>query len=69
MGKAPFTFGYVTSDTLFMKKEPDKYADTVCILKKNDPIIIDTNGGTDDYYLATANGVSGYCLKEFIVIK
>lgn len=66
MPKPKYNFGHVTVNNAPLKSEPDEYGDIKYFLHLNETVIIDPNGGTDEYYFVTVNGVTGYVSKELI---
>lgn len=64
----PFTKGRVAVEKLRMKKEPENYTEVLCILSKNDVLIIDDAFKNDEYYKVTYKGIVGYVLKKSIII-
>ena len=61
--------GVVNCDSLFLRDEPDSDGDVIHIMKKDDTVSIDINGSTNDFYKATVDNVSGFCMKKFITIQ
>ena len=58
--------GTVISDSLFLRDEPDKESDILYIMPKGEHVAIMEE--LSDFYKVTVNGVTGYCVKEFITI-
>ena len=67
--KIKHVIGTVIADQLRVREEPDTEADTLLIIKKDDPVTIDEAGSTDLFYKVTVGGKIGYCMKEFISLK
>lgn len=65
--KSRYTFGYVISNGVYFREQPNKYANIICILKKDDVLLVDKE--ESGYYYGTANGRAGYVEKEFIEIR
>lgn len=65
------TIGIVDGcDRLFVRKGPSKEFESLCIIDKASSLAIDLKNSTDDFYkVKTSNGVEGYCMKKFIIIK
>lgn len=61
--------GVVNCDQLFLREEPDRESDALNVLVKDSAVVIDEDGSTSDFYKVVANGIVGYCVKEFITIK
>jgi hypothetical protein len=61
--------GKVNCNHLFLRSEPDIESDAIYIMKKDEPVFIDINGSTDDFYKVTVSCVTGYCVKEFITVQ
>ena len=66
--KKPFTKGRVVVERVRVKKEPEEYTEVVCMLSKNDIVIVSDTGNTKDYYKITYKGVVGYIPKKSIII-
>lgn len=60
--------GKVIGGTLNLRSEPDPDSEIIYVLQSDDAVIIDTEGSTDNYYKVTANGMIGYCVRNFIAI-
>ena len=61
--------GIVNCDQLFLREEPDRESDALNVLMKDSAVVIDEDGSTSDFYKVVANGIVGFCVKEFITIK
>ena len=61
--------GVVNCDQLFLREEPDRESDALNVLVKDSAVVIDEDGSTSDFYKVVANGIVGFCVKEFITIK
>ena len=61
--------GVVNCDQLFLREVPDRESDALNVLVKDSAVVIDEDGSTSDFYKVVANGIVGYCVKEFITIK
>lgn len=61
--------GIVNCDQLFLREEPDRESDALNVLVKDSAVVIDEDGSTSDFYKVVANGIVGFCVKEFITIK
>jgi hypothetical protein len=66
MAKPAYSFGHAAVSNVPVKTEPDKYGDVKYLLHLDETVIIDPNGGTEDYYLVTVNGITGYVPKALI---
>lgn len=65
--KKRIVIGTVTCDSLFLRAEPDKESDILYIMPKGERVAL-MDGDTADFYKVTVNGVTGYCVKEFVTI-
>lgn len=61
--------GVVNCGQLFLREEADIESDALYVLTKGDAVVIDEEGSTPDFYKVVANGVVGFCVKEFITVK
>lgn len=63
-------FGVVTCDRLNVRQAPNKDANVVMVVKKNDKVIIKVDDSTIDFYKVEVKigdkTVNGYCMKDFI---
>jgi len=66
MGFPRFNFKHVIINNTPLYKEPEKYAEILYLMTENETVIVDPNGGTDDYYMVTVNGIVGYVLKSSV---
>lgn len=64
--KKRIAIGTVICDSLFLREEPDKESDILYIMPKGEHVAIMEE--LLDFYKVTVNGVTGYCVKEFITI-
>lgn len=65
-------YGIVTNcKQLNVRREAQKRADNVlCIISAGDVLEIDKDRSTNAwFYVTTADGVDGYCMKEFIAVE
>lgn len=62
------TIGKVIGGSLNLRAEPDSDSDVIYVLQNNDAVIVDVDGSTDSFYKVTANGLVGYCVRNFIAI-
>lgn len=53
---------------LNLRKEPTKSSDVICVLLEDESVLIDLENSTDDFYMISARGIDGYCMKQFIEI-
>lgn len=52
---------------LNVRAEADLFADIVCVLDNRSEIAIDVNKSNRDwFYICTATGVEGYCMRKFV---
>lgn len=53
---------------LNVRKRPDKDSEILCVIKKNDKVLVNLSASTTEefYRICTTNGVVGYCMKKFI---
>ena len=52
---------------LNVRKEPNLFADIVCALNVQSEIEIDVEKSNNDwFYICTATGVEGYCMRKFV---
>lgn len=56
---------------LNVRREAQKRADNVlCVISAGDELSIDERRSTNAwFYVTTADGVSGYCMKEFVTVE
>ena len=56
---------------LNVRKEAQKRADNVlCIVSAGDVLTIEKDRSTNAwFYVTTADGISGYCMKEFVAVE
>lgn len=56
---------------LNVRREAQKRADNVlCVVSVGDVLLIDEKQSTNAwFYVTTAAGVSGYCMKEFVTVE
>ena len=56
---------------LNVRKEAQKRTDNVlCIVSAGDVLTIEKDRSTNAwFYITTSDGVSGYCMKEFVVVE
>lgn len=62
------TIGKVIGGSLNLRAEPDSDSDVIYVLQNDDAVIVDIDGSTDGFYKVTANGLVGYCVRNFIAI-
>lgn len=65
--KSKFTFGYITSQTAFLRQEANEDSNIIAILKKDMVMLIDKE--VSGFYYGTINNVVGYVLKDQIEIR
>ena len=65
--KSKYTFGYVTSQTAFLRQEANEDSNIIAILKKDMVMLIDKE--VDGFYYGTISNVVGYVLKDQIEIR
>lgn len=63
--KKPTIKATVNCERLNVRKNPSMTADVTEILTLGTEVIV--NGEENDFCLVNANGVTGYCKKEFLV--
>lgn len=52
---------------LNVRAAADLFADIVCVLDNRSEIVIDVNKSDRDwFYICTATGVEGYCMRKFV---
>ena len=52
---------------LNVRKEPNLFADIVCTLNAQSEMEIDVEKSNNDwFYICTATGVEGYCMRKFV---
>lgn len=64
--------GVVSNCTkLNVRREAQKRADNVlCVISAGDMLLIDEKRSTNAwFYVTTTDGVSGYCMKEFVTVE
>lgn len=66
--KKKMSIGKVIGGSLNLRAEPDSDSDVIYVLQNNDTVIVDMDGSTDGFYKVTANGLVGYCVRNFIAI-
>lgn len=55
------------TDKLNVREKPDKSANVVCTINRDNKVLIDENLSTDAWYsICTENGIEGFCMKDFI---
>lgn len=55
---------------LNIRKAPDTLSTVIAVVEANEKFEIDDTKSTDDwYYVSNNDGVSGYCLKQYIRIE
>lgn len=66
-----FAIGTVVGcNSLNVRAHPDRKADVVSILMAGTEVQCDITNGYDEwYYVFTANGLDGYCMKNYIALK
>ena len=65
----PEVKGTVTAAKLNVRELPNKAADVVCVLNKDDVVtlVMDSPQTHEDFYeVVTADGKLGFCMKQFI---
>lgn len=67
-GFVPFKTGKVNIDVAYARQQPEKYSEIVCLLRKDDVVVIDDAGSVDEWYKVTSNGVVGFILKKVITV-
>lgn len=65
--KSKYTFGYVTSQTAFLRQEANEDSNIIAILKKDMVMLIDKE--VNGFYYGTISNVVGYVLKDQIEIR
>lgn len=65
--KSKYTFGYVTSQTAFLRQEANEDSNIIAILKKDMVMLIDKE--VSGFYYGTISNVVGYVLKDQIEIR
>ena len=65
--KSKYTFGYVTSQTAFLRQEANEDSNIIAILKKDMVMLIDKE--VDSFYYGTISNIVGYVLKDQIEIR
>ena len=65
------TVGFVDNcECLRVRKESNVDSEELCIINKLSEVVIDLDNSTDYFYkVTTSEGVEGYCMKKFIIIK
>ena len=54
---------------LNVREQASVDANVVCLVSKDDKVMINKNESTEDFYkVCTATGIEGYCMKRFIAI-
>lgn len=62
--------GVVTNcNKLIVRKKPDRNSGILSVINEGTTVSINTNGGTNDFYKVTVNGVTGFCMKDYIKTK
>lgn len=58
-------------DKLNIRREAQKRKDNVvCVISGGDVLLIDEEQSTNAwFYVTTASGISGYCMKEFVTLE
>lgn len=63
-------FGIVECDKLVIRNHPDVNADILRIIDKDCEVMIDESNSTEEFYfVCTASGSEGYCMKQFIAVR
>lgn len=65
--KSKFTFGYITSQTAFLRQEANEDSNIIAILKKDMVMLVDKE--VSGFYYGTISNVVGYVLKDQIEIR
>lgn len=68
----PISFIGVVSgcEKLNVRQEASIKSNPVCVINKNDPVVIDVRESVDGWYkVYTETGVEGFCMKQYITIK
>lgn len=65
----PYIVGIAVKDGVRIREKPEKYSELLCILKKGDTVIINSDGETKDYYKVTIKSIIGYVRKNRLEIK
>ena len=65
--KSKYTFGYITSQTAFLRQEANEDSNIIAILRKDNVMLIDKE--VSGFYYGTINNVVGYVLKDQIEIR
>ena len=61
--------GFVNGcEKLNVRTNPTTDSEVVCVINKNDEVIIEDVFG-DWYYVTIPSGIEGYCMKQFIVAE
>ena len=65
------TVGFVDNcEHLRVRKESNVDSEELCIISKLSEVVIDLDNSTDYFYkVKTSEGVEGYCMKKFIIVK
>ena len=59
----------IDCDFLNVREQASVDANVVCLIGKDDEVMINKNESTEDFYkVCTATGIEGYCMKRFIAI-
>lgn len=59
----------VNCEVLNVRKEPSINASVICTVNESSEVEIDEDASTDEFYkVALVNGVTGYCMKNFVEV-
>lgn len=69
--KVEETLGMVSNcESLRLREEPNTNSNILAILDAKTLLLIDSEGSTEDFYkVYTEQGLSGYCMKDYVSIQ
>ena len=54
-----YIMGFAIKDGVFIRKQPDGYAEIIYMLRKGEPVMINHDNDTTEYYYVSAKSVLG----------
>ena len=61
-----YIMGFAIKDGVFVRQEPEGYSEILYILKQGEPVLINHDKDTTEYYYMSIKSVLGYVLKDEI---
>ena len=58
------------TDKLYVRKKPGTIYPPLCVVAKDDVLLIDAEGSTAEWYkVYTETGVEGFCMKKYVTVN